>query len=229
MTIRVLLADDQALLRATLRLLIDSCDDMEVVDEATDGAQAIELTRTHRPDVVLLDVRMPGTDVLTVTSALCGDPELSAVRVLILTTSELDRDVARALAAGASGFLGTDVTADAFLEGVRTVTSGQALLSPLATRALITRFLANPTDEFRLATPEDLVALSAREREVLGRVAEGRSDAEIAERLGVDAAEVRAHIHQVRTKLGARDRAQLVVIAHQSGLLGAAPPLLTAL
>ncbi|MGP4085509.1 response regulator [Streptomyces sp. KR55] len=224
MTIRVLLADDQALLRATFRILIDSCEDMEVVGEATDGAQAIDLARTHRPDLVLMDIRMPGTDGLAATSAICADPELSATRVLILTTLEIDENVAEALRAGASGFLGKDVTADGFLDALRTVASGESLLCPLATRALITRFLATPAEGSRLATPEDLTALTAREREVMGRVAEGHSNEEIAQKLLLSPLTVRAHVHTAMTKLGARDRAQLVVIAYQSGLVRAVPP-----
>lgn len=130
MTIRVLLADDQALLRATFRILIDSCDDMEVVAEATDGAAAVDLARIHRPDVILMDIRMPGTDGLAATSVICADSELSDTRVLILTTFEIDEYVAQALRSGASGFLGKDVTADALLDGIRTVAAGDSLLSP---------------------------------------------------------------------------------------------------
>jgi DNA-binding NarL/FixJ family response regulator len=130
MTIRVLLADDQALLRGTFRMLIDSCDDLEVVAEAADGAQAISLARTYRPDVVLMDVRMPGTDGLSATEAICADPDLTGTRVLILTTFENDEHVARALRAGASGFLGKYVTTDALLEAIRVVATGENLLSP---------------------------------------------------------------------------------------------------
>lgn len=151
MSIRVLLADDQALLRATFRILIDSCADMEVVAEASDGAEAVALTRRFHPDIVLMDIRMPGTDGLTATSELCADPELSATRVLILTTFETEDYVAQALRAGASGFLGKDVTADTLLTGLRTVASGEALLSPVATRSLITRFLMAPASGAGLA------------------------------------------------------------------------------
>ncbi|MFJ8111740.1 response regulator [Streptomyces sp. NPDC096132] len=224
MTIRVLLADDQALLRATFRILIDSCDDMEVVAEATDGAEAIELARGHRPDLVLMDIRMPGTDGLAATAAVCADPELSDTRVLILTTFEIDEYVARALRAGASGFLGKDVTADTLLDGIRTVAAGESLLSPLATRSLITRFLTSPTEGARLAAPSDLAGLTAREREVMAWVAEGHSNEEIAEKLFVSPLTVRTHVHRAMTKLGARDRAQLVVIAYQTGLVQAPPP-----
>jgi DNA-binding NarL/FixJ family response regulator len=221
MTIRVLLADDQALLRATFRILIDSCEDMEVVAEAADGAEAIALARTHRPDLVLMDIRMPGTDGLAATSAICADPELAGTRVLILTTFEIDEYVAQALRAGASGFLGKDVTADALLAGVRTVAAGESLLSSVATRTLIGRFLAAPAQGARLAVPEDLAPLTAREREVMAWVAEGHSNEEIASKLYVSPLTVRTHVHRAMTKLGARDRAQLVVIAYQSGLVQA--------
>ncbi|MFF4836091.1 response regulator [Streptomyces sp. NPDC001315] len=224
MTIRVLLADDQALLRATFRILIDSCDDLEVVGEATDGAEAVTLARVHHPDVVLMDIRMPGTDGLAATTTICADPDLSGTRVLILTTFEVDEYVAQALRAGASGFLGKDVTADALLAGIRTVAAGESLLSPLATRVLVSRFLATPAQGAPLAAPEDLAALTAREREVMAQAAEGRSNDEIAERLFLSPLTVRTHVHRAMTKLGARDRAQLVVIAYQSGLVQAPPP-----
>ncbi|WP_221348479.1 response regulator transcription factor [Streptomyces beigongshangae] len=223
MSIKVLLADDQALLRATFRILIDSCDDMTVVGEASDGAEAVDLTRAHRPDIVLMDIRMPGTDGLVATSVICADPELSATRVLILTTFETEDYVAQALRAGASGFLGKDVTADTLLAGLRTVTSGEALLSPGATRTLITRFLTSPEPGSHLAPPERLSELTVREREVMALAAEGRSNTEIAEDLVVSPLTVRTHVHRAMTKLGARDRAQLVVIAYQTGLVRAGP------
>ncbi|MFJ4278402.1 response regulator [Streptomyces massasporeus] len=224
MTIRVLLADDQALLRATFRILIDSCADMEVVAEASDGAEAVALTRRFHPDIVLMDIRMPGTDGLAATSELCADPELSATRVLILTTFETEDYVAQALRAGASGFLGKDVTADTLLSGLRTVASGEALLSPVATRSLITRFLMAPASGAGLAPPERLADLTVREREVMALAAEGRSNTEIAEDLTLSPLTVRTHIHRAMTKLHARDRAQLVVIAYQTGLVRATPP-----
>jgi DNA-binding NarL/FixJ family response regulator len=224
MTIRVLLADDQALLRATFRILIDSCADLDVVAEAADGKEAVELTRVHQPDIVVMDIRMPGTDGLTATNTICADPELSATRVLILTTFEIDEYVAQALRAGASGFLGKDVDADTLLTAIRTVASGDALLSPLATRALISRFLAAPEPGAHLAPPESLAALTAREREVMALAAEGHSNAEIADRLVVSPLTVRTHVHRAMTKVNARDRAQLVVIAYQSGLVQPTPP-----
>ncbi|MFJ2236237.1 response regulator [Streptomyces sp. NPDC087859] len=221
MTIRVLLADDQALLRATFRILIDSCEDMEVVAEAADGSEAVSLARVHRPDLVLMDIRMPGTDGLAATAAICADPDLAGTRVLILTTFEIDEYVAQALRSGASGFLGKDVTADVLLAGVRTVASGESLLSPVATRTVIARFLAAPARGARLAVPGDLAELTAREREVMAWVAEGHSNEEIAEKLFVSPLTVRTHVHRAMTKLSARDRAQLVVIAYQSGLVQA--------
>jgi DNA-binding NarL/FixJ family response regulator len=224
MTIRILLADDQALLRATFRILIDSCADMEVVAEATDGAEAVDLARIHRPDLVLMDIRMPGTDGLAATSTICADPDLTAVRVLILTAFEIDEYVAQALRAGASGFLGKDVTAYVLLDGIRTVAADDSLLSPTATRTLITRFLASPAESSQSAAPEHLTALTAREREVMAWVAEGHSTDEIAEKLFVSPLTVRTHVHRAMTKLGARDRAQLVVTAYQSGLVRAVPP-----
>ncbi|MEV0176805.1 response regulator transcription factor [Streptomyces sp. NPDC050803] len=223
MTVRVLLADDQALLRATFRILIDSCEDMEVVAEASDGREALELSRAHHPDVVLMDIRMPGTDGLAGTSAICADPELAATRVLILTTFETEDYVAQALRAGASGFLGKDVTADTLLAGIRTVASGDALLSPNATRSLITRFLTAPAPGTHLAPPDALAELTVREREVMALAAEGNSNTEIADILTLSPLTVRTHIHRAMTKLHARDRAQLVVIAYQTGLVQAGP------
>ncbi|RZS43398.1 LuxR family two component transcriptional regulator [Herbihabitans rhizosphaerae] len=214
MTIRVLLADDQALLRTTFRMLIEANQDMEVVGEAADGDEAVALTRTHRPTVVLMDIRMPGANGLDATAAICADSGLSATRVLILTTFETDEYVATALRAGASGFLGKDVSADALLDGIRTIAAGDALLSPAATRSLITRFLAT-----REPDPAPLELLTAREREVMVLAAEGRSNAEIADELIVSPLTVRTHIQRAMTKLHARDRAQLVVIAYQTGLV----------
>ncbi|MEW1718290.1 response regulator transcription factor [Streptomyces sp. NPDC093109] len=224
MTIRVLLADDQALLRATFRILIDSCDDMEVVAEAVDGSEAIALTRAHHPDIVVMDIRMPGTDGLAATTAVCADPALAATRVLILTTFETDAYVAQALRAGASGFLGKDVSAEVLLDGIRTVAAGDSLLSPAATRALISRFLATPDRATTAAPPARLAALTARELEVTALAAEGLSNHEIAEKLFVSPLTVRTHVHRAMTKLHARDRAQLVVIAYRSGLVRPTPP-----
>ncbi|NUT21811.1 MAG: response regulator transcription factor [Hamadaea sp.] len=216
MTISIVLADDQALLRATFRMLIEANPDLEVVGEAADGDEAVAVTRALRPAVVLMDIRMPGTSGLAATAAICADPDLAATRVLILTTFETDEYVAEALRAGASGFLGKDVSADALLDGIRTVAAGEALLSPTATKALISRFLSvTPT----MGSTRQLAALTVREREVMALAAEGRSNDEIAARLFVSPFTVRTHIQRAMTKLHARDRTQLVVIAYQTGLV----------
>ena len=217
MTIRIVLADDQALLRATFRMLIEATPDMEVVGEAADGDEAVAVTHARHPAVILMDIRMPGTNGIAATAAICADPGLSATRVLILTTFETDEYVAEALRAGASGFLGKDVSADALLDGIRTVAAGEALLSPAATRALITRFLAAPS--LPAGSAERLAVLTAREREVMALAAEGSSNAEIAARLTVSPLTVRTHIQRAMTKLHVRDRTQLVVIAYQTGLV----------
>jgi DNA-binding NarL/FixJ family response regulator len=216
--IQVLLADDQALLRSTFRMLIDSCDDMTVVAEAATGEEAATLARRHRPDLVLMDIRMPVLDGQAATQRICSTPELARTRVLILTTFETDEHVARALEAGASGFLGKDVTSDGLLAGIRTVVGGEALLSPSATRSLIDRFLSGPgsTGEVSLGS---LAALTGREREITALAAHGLSNQEIAERLVVSPLTVRTHIHRAMMKVRARDRAQLVVAAYQQGLV----------
>jgi DNA-binding NarL/FixJ family response regulator len=224
MTIRVLLADDQALLRTAFRVIVDSEPGMAVVAEAADGGEAIQATRAHHPDVVVMDIRMPGMDGLTATAGICDDPDLAATKVLILTTFEIDEYVARALQAGASGFLGKDIQADDLLAGIRTVAAGEALLSPYATRTLISRFLAAPAPGCHLARFERHGTLTAREREVMALVAEGYSNDEIAEKLVVSPLTARTHVHRSMAKLDARDRAQLVVIAYQSGLVRASPP-----
>jgi DNA-binding NarL/FixJ family response regulator len=223
-TIRVLLADDQALLLETFRILIDSYQDMEVVGEAADGREAVELTRAHRPDVVLMDIRMPGMDGLAATTAICADPELSGTRILILTTFELDDYVARAIRAGASGFLGKDVRASDLLAGIRTIAAGDTLLSPQATALLISRFLATAEQAAAPAGTGRLAELTAREREVMALAAEGLSNQEIAQRLFLSPLTARTHIQRAMMKLHARDRAQLVVIAYQTGLVHPAQP-----
>jgi DNA-binding NarL/FixJ family response regulator len=222
MTIRVLLADDQALLRSAFRVLVDSEPDMEVVGEASDGAQAVLLAREHRPDVVLMDIRMPGTDGLAATRLISADPELAAVRVVILTTFEVDDYVVRSLRAGASGFLGKGSEPEELLSAIRIAAGGEALLSPVATKGLIARFLAQdggPDEDQDPARVERLAALTVREREVLVQVAGGHSNDEIAERLAVSPLTVKTHVNRAMGKLGARDRAQLVVIAYESGLV----------
>jgi DNA-binding NarL/FixJ family response regulator len=216
--IRILLADDQALLRSTFRMLIDSCDDMTVVAEASNGVEAVDLVRHHRLDLVLMDIRMPVRDGLAATQEICAD--LADTRVLILTTFETDEHVARALKAGASGFLGKDVTAVGLLDGIRTVVAGEALLSPAATRALIDRFLSGNGGAGDV--PQGLLStLTDRERELTALAAYGLSNQEIGERLVVSPLTVRTHLHRAMTKVGARDRAQLVVIAYQQGLVQA--------
>ena len=216
--IQILLADDQALLRSTFRMLIDSCDDMTVVAEAANGEEAADLAGQHRPDLVLMDIRMPVLDGLAATQRICSTAELARTRVLILTTFETDEYVARALEAGASGFLGKDVTPEGLLAGIRTVVGGEALLSPAATRALIDRFLSAP-GRTGGPPPGSLAALTDREREITALAAHGLSNQEIAERLVVSPLTVRTHIHRAMMKVRARDRAQLVVVAYQQGLV----------
>ena len=220
MTIRVLLADDQALLRSAFRVLVDSEPDMEVVGEASDGAEAVRLTRKERADVVLMDIRMPGTDGLAATRMISEDPGLAHVRVVILTTFEVDDYVVQSLRAGASGFLGKGSEPEELLSAIRVAAGGEALLSPAATKGLIARFLAQgDADGNDPVRSERLAALTVREREVLVQVAGGHSNDEIAERLEVSPLTVKTHVNRAMAKLGARDRAQLVVIAYESGLV----------
>ncbi|WP_328560031.1 response regulator transcription factor [Streptomyces coelicoflavus] len=222
MTIRVLLADDQALLRSAFKVLVDSEPDMEVVGEASDGAEAARLAAERRADVVLMDIRMPGTDGLAATRMISADPSLAHVRVVILTTFEVDDYVVQSLRAGASGFLGKGSEPDELLSAIRVAAGGEALLSPTATKGLIARFLAQQgtdDDERDPARAERLESLTVREREVLVQVAGGHSNDEIAERLEVSPLTVKTHVNRAMAKLGARDRAQLVVIAYESGLV----------
>ncbi|MEU0277227.1 MULTISPECIES: response regulator transcription factor [unclassified Streptomyces] len=223
MTIRVLLADDQTLLRSAFRVLVDSEPDMEVVAEAADGAQAVALARSTRPDVVLMDIRMPGTDGLAATRMISAEPDLAAVHVVMLTTFEVDEYVVQSLRAGASGFLGKGAEPEELLNAIRIAAAGEALLSPVATKGLIATFLAQGAGSGESAdpavSPERLDALTVREREVLVLVAGGHSNDEIAERLQVSPLTVKTHVNRAMAKLGARDRAQLVVIAYESGLV----------
>ncbi|BBC96474.1 response regulator [Streptomyces griseofuscus] len=221
MTIRVLLADDQALLRSAFRVLVDSEPDMEVVGEASDGAQAVLLAKERRPDVVLMDIRMPGTDGLAATRLISEDADLAQVHVVILTTFEVDDYVVQSLRAGASGFLGKGSEPEELLSAIRIAAGGDALLSPAATKGLIARFLAqgDGDDDRAPLRAERLGALTGREREVLVQVAGGHSNDEIAERLAVSPLTVKTHVNRAMAKLGARDRAQLVVIAYESGLV----------
>lgn len=218
MTIRVLLADDQSLLRATFRLLLDATPGIEVVGEASTGAEAVEQVGRLAPDVVLMDIRMPGTDGIEATRQITGAPELAGVRVLVLTTFETDDLVVAALRAGASGFLGKGVEPVALLEAIRTVAAGESLLSPAATTALVARFLAQPEAALvSTAAPAD--ALTAREREIAALVAHGLSNQEIAVRLFISPTTAKTHVSRAMGKTGARDRAQLVVYAYEHGLV----------
>jgi DNA-binding NarL/FixJ family response regulator len=218
MTIRVLLADDQALLRAGFRVLVDAAPDLEVVGEASTGREAVELVRQALADVVLMDIRMPDMDGVTATRLITSDEDLAGVRVLILTTFEIDEYVFRALRAGASGFLGKGVEPTQLLEAIRVVHRGDTLLSPIATKSLIARFLTHP-DQSNLSAPERLAALTDREREVLAQVAGGLSNDEIAQHFVLSPATVKTHVNRAMVKLGVRDRAQLVVIAYETGLV----------
>jgi DNA-binding NarL/FixJ family response regulator len=215
--IRVLVADDQDLVRIGLRTLLAGEDGMTVVAEAADGLAAVELARQHRPDVVLMDVRMPGIDGIEATRRIAADPALAATRVVVLTTFEVDAYVFDALRHGASGFLIKDTRPAELIRAVRLVADGEALLSPSVTRRVVREFAARPT---RVLKPHpQLGALTEREREIVGLVGEGLSNEEIAERLVVSPATARTHVSRAMVKLAARDRAQLVVFAYQSGLV----------
>jgi DNA-binding NarL/FixJ family response regulator len=214
--IRVVLADDQVLVRAGFRALLDAQDDIEVVGEAGDGEQAVRLATELTPDVVLMDIRMPGTDGLAATRRISADGQLADVRVVILTTFELDEYVFEAIRSGASGFLVKDTEPDELVQAVRVVAGGDALLSPGVTRRLIGEFAA------RAKAPHDtggLDELTDREQEVLALVADGLSNTEIAKRLYLSPATAKTHVSRAMIKLRARDRAQLVVIAYESGLV----------
>ena len=218
MTIRVLLADDQALLRATFRLLLDSAPDLEVVAEAATGDEAVERARSSRADVVLMDIRMPGTDGIEATRRITSDESLAGVKILVLTTFETDELVVAALRAGASGYLGKGVDPEALLQAVRTVAAGESLLSPAATTALIERFLTQPEARSGTVLP-GLAELTAREREITVLAGAGLSNNEIAEELFISPATAKTHVNRAMMKIGARDRAQLVVFAYENGLV----------
>jgi DNA-binding NarL/FixJ family response regulator len=214
--ITVLLVDDQDVVRIGLRTLIDNEDDLSCVGEAADGLAAISATKQHRPDIILMDIRMPGVDGLTATQRITADPTMEHTRVIVLTTFELDEYVFDALRYGASGFLLKDTKPAELLHAIRLVADGGALLSPSVTRKLMREFVSLSP---RSTTPHPyLHTLTDREREIVGLVAEGLSNNEIAERLVVSPATARTHVSRAMIKLGARDRAQLVVFAYQSGL-----------
>lgn len=217
MTIRVLLADDQALLRGTFRLLLDSVPDITVVGEAADGAEAVRLARSAQADLVLMDIRMPGTDGIEATRQICADDALAGVKVLVLTTFETDELVVAALRAGASGFLGKGVDPAALIDAVRTVAEGEQLLSPAATRSLIERVIHEPEPE-PPAVVHGMSDLTEREREITSLVAGGLSNTEIGQHLFISPATVKTHVNRAMMKTGARDRAQLVVFAYDAGL-----------
>ncbi|WP_295699388.1 response regulator transcription factor [Lapillicoccus sp.] len=217
--VRVLVADDQSLIRKGFAVLVGSSDDLEVVGEALDGADAVRQTRALRPDVVLMDIRMPGTDGLSATEQITSDPALADVRVLVLTTFETDDYVVAALRAGASGFLGKGVEPEELIAGIRLVAAGEALLSPRATRSLIARVVGQPAEVADAVPDTTLDALTDREREVMVLVAQGLANDAIAVRLHLSPLTAKTHVNRAMTKLGARDRAQLVVLAYRSGLV----------
>ena len=215
--IRVAIVDDQPLIRTGLRTMIEHAPNLEIVGEADDGEKAVALVRRHRPDVVLMDIRMPAVDGIEATRRITADPDLGAVRVLMLTTFDLDDYVYAAIRAGASGFMLKDARPEDILSAVRVVAAGDALLAPSITRRLIEELAARPAET--PVPPAELAALTEREREVLALVGRGLSNAEIAERLYVSPATAKTHVSHIMTKLYARDRAQLVVLAYESGLV----------
>ena len=218
----VLIVDDQALIRTALRELLGHEAGITVAGEAADGSQAVTLARSEHPDVVLMDIRMPVMDGIVATAAICGDPALARTRVLILTTFEEDEYLVAALRAGASGFIGKGAEPEEIGRAVRAVHAGDALLSPTATRSLITRYVL-PTDVSQSHSPTEVPAelglLTDREREVFVLVARGRSNQEIADDLVISPLTAKTHVNRIMSKLHAHDRAQLVILAYESGLL----------
>jgi DNA-binding NarL/FixJ family response regulator len=217
MSIRVLLVDDQTLVRSGFRALLERTEEIEVIGEAADGAEAFERVQAERPDVVLMDIRMPGVDGLEATRRITSDERFANVRVIMLTTFELDEYVFEALHAGASGFLLKDVEPEALRDAVRVVAQGEALLAPRVTRRLIREFVAQPGRH--RPPPERLDELTDREREVMALVATGLSNEEIAERLVISPATAKTHVSRTMMKLDVHDRAQLVVLAYETGLV----------
>ncbi|WP_026179044.1 response regulator [Streptomyces hokutonensis] len=217
MPIRVLLADDQTLVRASFAMLVASAKDMEVVAEAATGRQAVDLARSARPDLVLMDIRMPDLDGIEATRLIAADEDLAGVKVLVLTTYDTDEHIVDALRAGASGFLVKDIRPAELLDAIRTVAAGDSLLSPGPTSRLIARFLRAPDTPMSATGGPD--GLSERERQVLTLVARGFNNTEIAETLGLSPLTAKTHVSRIMGKLGARDRAQLVIVAYESGLV----------
>lgn len=215
MTVRVLVVDDQELIRAGFAALLDVSDGIEVVGEAADGAQAVALARELRPDVVVMDLRMPGTDGISATAQIVGDPALADVHVLVLTTFEDDEHVMGALRAGAAGFLGKGVRPQVLVDAVRTVAAGESLLSPSAMRSLVARAVS--TEPRPSVDGDAFRSLTDRERQVVLLVAQGLSNDDISARLHVTSLTAKTHVNRAMAKLGARDRAQLVVLAYRSG------------
>lgn len=216
----VLVVDDQSLIRQAVADILSSEADLEVVGEAVDGAQALSLAQELRPDVVLMDIRMPVLDGIGATSAICADPDLADTRVLILTTFEEDENLIATLRAGASGFIGKGSEPEEIVRAVRAVHAGDALLSPAATRSLITKYVVaadEPTSP--RAVPTELAMLTERELEVLLLVARGRSNQQIADDLVISPHTSKTHVNRIMTKVAAHDRAQLVILAYESGLL----------
>ncbi|MEU1194273.1 response regulator transcription factor [Streptomyces sp. NPDC005859] len=218
MTIRVLLADDQNLVRASFAMLVSSAGDMEVVAEAGTGREAVALARSARADLIVMDIRMPDLDGIEATRLIAADEDLAGVKVLVLTTYETDEHIVEALRAGASGFLVKDIRPAELLDAIRTVAAGESLLSPGPTSRLIARFLRTPNTSTASAVggPSEL---SERERQVLALVARGLNNPEIADALGLSPLTAKTHVSRIMGKLGARDRAQLVIVAYESGLV----------
>lgn len=214
--IRVLLVDDQALLRSAFRALLDAEDDLEVVAEAADGSAGLALARQHRPDLALVDIQMPVMDGIETTRRIAADPELAGVRVVILTSYGLDEYVLHALRAGAAGFLVKDIEPEDLLHGVRVAARGDALLAPSITRLLINRFVTQPLGT---GPGPEWASLTNREREAVALVAKGLSNGEIADRMLISPLTAKTHVNRAMAKLRARDRAQLVVFAYESGVV----------
>jgi DNA-binding NarL/FixJ family response regulator len=220
--ITVLIVDDQQLVRAGFSVLVSSEEDMEVVGEASDGREAVALAQKTQPDIVLMDVRMPEMNGIDATAAICADPDLAETRVLILTTFDVDDYVYAALRAGASGFVLKDTAPVELLAAIRVIAEGEALLAPTVTRRLIGEFAARP--ESAAVAPKQLEVLTDREREVVALVAQGMSNDDIAEELYISPKTAKTHVSRSMMKLHARDRAQLVVVAYQTGLVRVHPP-----